>query len=232
MAKKGRTYHTKRIAITKAIPVSDKKANTFMISTDPGPHPRSKAIPLGVLLREVLGVTRTASESRKVLNSKSVLVDGKPRREPKFPVGLMDVVSFPKVNRSYRIVVNRKSQLVPLEIKHSSSKIGKVVNKHTVRGGKTTITLHDGRNILADNNVRVGDSAVISVPDQKVAKVLKFEPGAKCLVTEGAHAGVVAKLEEVIKREGSWTEARLKGAEEFVTVAKYLFVVDDSFEGA
>ncbi|MBU0586456.1 30S ribosomal protein S4e, partial [Candidatus Micrarchaeota archaeon] len=47
MAKKGRTYHTKRIAIPKAIPISDKKSSTFMASTDPGPHPKKKAIPLG-----------------------------------------------------------------------------------------------------------------------------------------------------------------------------------------
>ncbi|MDD5337259.1 MAG: 30S ribosomal protein S4e [Candidatus ainarchaeum sp.] len=231
MAKKGRTYHTKRIAISKAIPVSDKKAHTFMVGTNPGPHPKSMAIPLGVLLREVLGVTMTAAENRKVLNSRSVLVDGKARREPKFPVGLMDIVSFPKVNKSYRIIVNKKSQLIPLEIKHSSVKIGKVVGKHTVRGGKLTITLHDGRNIIADNNVRVGDSVIISVPDQKITKMLKFEPGARCLVMEGPHAGIIANLGELIKREGSPQEAKLKGAEEFVTVAKYLFVVDESYEG-
>ena len=231
MAKKGGTYHTKRLAIAKAIPVSDKKVHKFMMSTAPGPHGRAKAIPLGVLLREILGITKSAHESRKILNTKQVFVDGKARKDERFPIGLMDLVSFPKAHKTYRIEVNKKSQLIPVEVKSTTSKIGKVIGKHTVRKGKITITLHDGRNISADNNVRVGDSVVISVPDQKISKVLKFEQGAKCLIVEGKHAGAIATLQEIhARKEGSWPEAKLKGAEEFVTVAKYLLVIDDSYE--
>lgn len=235
MAKKGGTYHTKRLAIPKAIPLSDKKKTKFMMSTAPGPHRKEMAIPLGVLIRDILKFTRTASETRKVLNGKQAFVDGKMRRDERLPIGLMDTVSFPKADKTYRIAVNRKGQLVPVEIqtKDASKKIAKVINKHTVKGGKTNITLHDGRNILADNSVRVGDSVIISVPQQKIEKVLKLESGAKCLITEGKHAGTVAKLENIIPRQqGAWPEAKLKGAEEFITVARYLLVVDDSYEGA
>jgi small subunit ribosomal protein S4e len=232
MAKKGGSYHTKRLAIPKAIPVSDKKEKKFMMTTAPGPHAKHAAIPLGVLMREILGITSTAGESRKVLNGKMVSVDGTMRRDERFPVGLMDSVSF-KNGKSYRLTINKKGQLIPVEAKDATKKIGKVVKKHTVKGGKINITLHDGRNILADNKVKVGDSVVLGVPEQKIAKVLKFEPGAKCLITEGKHAGTVAKLESIIERkEGNWPEAKLKGKEEFVTVAKYLLVVDDSYEGA
>ncbi len=232
MAKKGRTYHTKRLAIPKAIPVSDKKEKKFMMSTAPGPAPKQMAIPLGVLIRDVLGFTTSASENRKVLNAKEVMIDGMARRDERFPVGLMDSITFTK-GKSYRITVNKKGQLIPVETKHANVKIGKVVGKHTVKGGKINLTLHDGRNILADNNVKVGDSVIISLPDQKISKVLKFQDGARCLITEGKHAGTVAKLESIIgRKEGNWPEAKLKGDEEFITVAKYLFVIDDNYEGA
>ncbi len=233
MAKKGGTYHTKRLAIPKAIPVSDKKAKKFMMTTSPGTHPKKQAIPLGVLIRDVLGVTKSAAETKKVLNAKQVLVDGKVRKDERFPVGLMDSVTFANAKKSYRIIVNKKGQLIPVETKDAARKICKVVGKRTVKGGKFNITLHDGRNIATDDKVNVGDSVIISVPDQKIAKVLKFQDGAKCLITEGKHAGTVAKLESIIARqEGNWPEARLKGAEEFITVARYLLVVDDSYEGA
>ncbi len=232
MAKKGGTYHTKRLAAPKAIPLSDRKASRFMMSSEAGAHPKEKAIPLGVLLRDVLKITRSAAETRKTLNSKQVLVDGKARRNERLAVGLMDMVSFPSAGKTYRIIVNRKAQLVPSEIKKDGNKLGKVVGKRTVKKGKINITLHDGRNMEADNNVAVGDTVIISVPEQKLGKVLKFEEGAKCLVTDGKHAGTVAKLEAVIRREGEWPEARLKNEVEFITLAKYLFVIDESYEGA
>lgn len=233
MAKKGGTYHTKRLAIPKAIPIGEKKTKRFLLTTAPGPHQRLQSIPLAVLLRDILHVSKTASESRKILSAKEVLVDGKVRMDGKFPVGMMDSITFPKTGESYRIIVNRKGQLVPVQTKSASLKIGKVVHKHTVRGGKTNITLHDGRNILVDNNVRVGDSVLISVPAQKVEKLLKFEQGAKCLITKGKHAGTIATLEEIlVGKEGGRHEARMKGTPDFVTIAKYLFVVDDSYEGA
>lgn len=233
MAKKGRSYHTKRLAIAKAIPISDKKEYTFMMTTAPGTHAKAKAIPLGVLIRDVLRITKSAAENKKILNAKQVLVDGTARRDERFPIGLMDSVSFPKGGKFYRMAINKKGQVVPVESKPSNTKIGKVVKKHTVKGGKITITLHDGRNIIADNNIKVGDSVIISTPEQKIAKVLKFEKGAKCLITEGKHAGSVANLESIIERaEGNWPEAKLKGTEEFITVAKYLMVVDNTYEGA
>ncbi len=233
MAKKGGTSHTKRLAIPKVIPIRNKKENKFITTTAPGTHSKTKAIPLGVLMRDILGITKSASENRKVLNAKQVFVDGVIRRDEKFPIGLMDLVFFLKANKTYRIIINTKGQLIPIETKLINNKIGKVVKKHTVKKGKINITLHDGKNILANNNICIGDSVIINTPSQKIEKVLKFEDGAKCLIIEGKHVGNIANLESIIERkEGNWPEAKLKGREEFITVAKYLMVIDDSYEGA
>ncbi len=232
MAKKGGTHHTKRLAIPKVIPVSNKKETKFMITSSPGPHSKSEAIPIRVLLREVLGVAKSASEAKKLLKTRKVLIDGKARTDEAFPVGLMDVVFLKGGDKTYRIVVNRKGKLVPVETKEASKKIAKVIGKRTVAGGKFMAVLHDGRNISIDNNVKVGDSLVISLPEQKVQEVLKFQKGVRCLVTEGKHSGEIAVLEELVAREKSDTEAKLKNHEEFITVAKYLMVIDNSYEGA
>ncbi len=234
MAKRGSTRHLKRLATPKAVPISDKKARVWIVRTHPGPHPFDRSIALGVLMRDVLKLVKTAREAKRVLHSRLVQVDGKVRVEEKFPVGLMDVVSFPKMGKSFRIVVDWKGRLVPLEIDEGqgSEKLLQVSKKHTIKGGKLNLTLHDGRNMVADNHIRVGDTVKLSIPDQELKDHMKLDSGARCLIREGKHAGSIVTLKEIIQRKGGKpNEAKVEGqAGEFITVAKYLFVVDSGFE--
>lgn len=233
MAKLGGTKHVKRIASSKAIPITDKKEKTWIIRTAPGPHSKRHSIPLGVLLRDVLKMAPTLREARKILSGRMLLVDGSVRTGENFPVGLMDVVSLPKGGRHFRMVVDRKGRLMPHEIAagDSSSKILRVVKKHSAPGGKTILTFHDGRNMVGDNHVRVGDSVVVSLPRPAMKSHLKREKGARCLVMEGKHAGNIVMLKDIVERKGGKpSEAIVENkSEEFTTVTKYLFVVDEAF---
>jgi len=233
MAKKGEGKHVKRIAKEKAIPITDKKAHVWITKTGPGPHPKRSSIPLSVLLRDVLGVAKTAKEARSILVQRLVEVDGKARASGEFPVGLMDVVGMPKADRYYRIVVDWKGRLKPLEIKKGESKrkILRVVKKHIAPGARINLTFHDGRNMAGDNHVRPGDSVIVSLPEAKMVEHLKLQPGARCLIREGKHAGTIVTLNEIIQRKaGKSAEAKVaSGKDEFITVAKYLFVVDSGF---
>jgi len=234
MAKKGRTKHLKRIAAAKAIPVTNRKATTWMLNPSPGPHAKKHAIPLGVLLRDILAVVKTAREAKKILSKRLVEVDGRVRTDIRFPVGLMDVISFNKLNKHYRMLVDWKGRLVPMEIgkEEAASKIAKVVGKRTIRGGKLTITLHDGKNMVADNHVKVGDSVVLGLPKGELKQHLKSQKGARCLVSEGKHAGNIVKLKDIVIRKGSKPSEAVVESDgtEFITVAQYLFVVDDDFK--
>ncbi|MFH1520663.1 MAG: 30S ribosomal protein S4e [Candidatus Micrarchaeota archaeon] len=235
MAKRGGTKHLKRIASPKAIPVHDRKAKTWMTKSIAGPHPKKKAIPLGVLVRDVLKVATTMREAKRILSNRLVEVDGRVRTEEKFPVGLMDVVSFPKISKNFRITVDRKGRLIPTEITkdNAASKICKVIKKHTVSGGKLTYTFHDGKNMIGDNHLHVGDSVLVTLPDGKLKNHLKRDIGSRCLIMEGTHAGKIVTLKEIIERKGGKpNEAVVKDhKDEFITVAKYLFVVDEQFTG-
>lgn len=235
MGKRGGKKHMKRIAVPQAIPLHDKKDHTWSIQGLPGPHPEEQSIPLGVLLREVMKVAKTAKEVKQILSKRLVEIDGKVRTEEKFPVGLMDVVSIPKSGKKYRIMVDRKGRLFPMEIKddEASQKLVQVVKKHIIKGGKVNVTFHDGKNLLADNHIKVGDTLLVSLPVAKIEKHLKKEKGAHCLVVEGKHVGTLVKLKDVMQRKGGKPDEALvqpdEGAE-FITVAKYLFVVSDDFK--
>ena len=59
------------------------------------------------------------------------------------------------------------------------------------------IGFHDGRSIISDTQVNVGDSCLIQIPDQKILKVLKLEKDAQVLVTRGVNLGKIGKLETI-----------------------------------
>jgi len=234
MAKKGRTKHLKRIAAPKAVPLRDRKKRQWMTNPSPGPHPKKHAIPLGVLLRDIIKIADTLREIRMLLSRRLVEVDGRVRTDEKFPVGLMDVVSMPKGGKYYRLIVDWKGRLLPMEISKeaAATKIVKVVAKRTIKGGKISLNFHDGRNMVSDNNVKVGDSVVVSLPKAQMKVHLKSHKGARCLVSEGKHAGSIVQLKEIIIRKGSKPSEALVQSDgtEFITVAKYLFVIDDDFK--
>jgi len=233
MGKRGGTKHMKRIAVPKAVPITDKKSNTWIIKPRPGPHGMRKCMALGVLLRDVLKAAGSLREANRILASRKVLVDGSVRTDRKFPVGLMDIVSLPESGKHYHITVDWKGRLVPKEMdeKKTGSKLLKVVKKHTSKGGKITLTFHDGRNMSADNNVKVGDSIVLKLPEGTMASHLKLESGSRCLVQEGKHSGKLVTLREIIKRKaGERPEALVEDKSgSFETVLEYLFVVGKDF---
>ena len=236
MAKRGGKKHVKRMAAPKAIPIHDKKETVWLVGTSPGPHANKHSIPLTVLLRDILKVAKTSREAKRILANRMVEVDRRVRTSEKFPVGLMDVVSIPKSGKHYRILVDHKGKLLPVEIgeKDSSKKLVKVIKKHTIKGGKLNITFHDGKNLLADNHMKVGDTALVSLPNTKIEQHIKRDTGIQCLIMEGKHAGNLVKLKEIIQRKGGKPSEALvedKAGKEFVTVANYLFVVGQNLEG-
>lgn len=216
----------------KRIGVVERKGVKWLLAPAPGPHKKFESVSSGVFLRDVLCHATTIHEAKKILNTGGLLVDGKKVKDTKFPIGLMDVVSEPTEKKTYMVSLSGPN-LVPKEVtgNKASRKYLRVAKKHTVKGGKTNITFHDGRNYLGDNQIKTGDTCVFSVPGFKMEKHIKLAPGARCLVVEGKHRGEIAKLEKIIERPGSHdSEALLTGSEgEFITVVKYLFVVDDEF---
>ena len=216
----------------KRIGAISRKAVRWLLAPAPGPHKKLESISAGVLVRDVLGRAKTLREVKKLLNSGNLLIDGKKVKDPKLPVGLMDIVSEPSEKKSYRMSLTGPNLVPkPLSAEAASKKYLKVIGKHTVKGAKNAITFHDGRNYLGDKHIMNGDTCVFSVPEFKLLTHIKLSPGAQCLVVEGKHRGEVAKLEKIIERPGSHeSEALLSNASgEFVTVVKYLFAIDAGY---
>lgn len=90
-----------------------RKEYRFTVVPSPGPHPRSECYPMLVLLRDILGLARTAREAEACIKQGEVLLDGTRRKNPRFPVGLMDVVEIPSTMKAYRMVPRNGKPLMP-----------------------------------------------------------------------------------------------------------------------
>jgi small subunit ribosomal protein S4e len=232
MAKRGGSRHYKRLTVPTTLPVLGRKRVQWLLSPDPGPHPKGQAIALGVLLRDQLELGTDLREIKRILNAGHIKVDGKVVREERYAIGLMDIIEAPKSKKVWRMQIVG-GRLMPKEVDAGAAKykLCKVVGKQTIPGGKITISTHDGRTLQADNAIKVGATLKMALPTFKMSGQIPMASGVRCLVTEGKHAGETATLEKIIERVGSMdSEAQLKvGKESFVTVTKYLFIVDEEF---
>ncbi len=237
MTKAGKKQHQKRISAPTTWPIN-RKGSVWVPKILPGAHSKTYGMPLIILLRDVLGVAKNRKEAKNILNSKKVLVDGKPRMKEKLPVGHMDIVTFADTDLRYRVQLHTSNKLIVKEIseKEATFKVLKVIGKRNLKGGKTQISLHDGRNILLENGdkaadgIKVQNSIKISIPDQKIEEVYALEEGSRVMVTDGRHQGKLGVISEIKKRFGpKASEVIIKdehAGEEFRTALDYIFVID------
>lgn len=176
-----------------------RKDKRFVITTRPGPHPKNLAIPTAVLLRDTLKLTKTLRESKSAIYRGQVTVDGVKRKSLHHGIGLMDVVELDKTNEVYRMVPKDGWLLKPLKINESekTKKLVKVIKKMIIKGGKTQLDFHDGRTLISDVAVNVGDTCLIEIPSQKILDVIKLEQGSQVIVIQGLNAGQVGKVEKI-----------------------------------
>jgi small subunit ribosomal protein S4e len=217
--------HQKRLSAPKTYRVP-KKVAKWIVKTSPGPH-NKEAIPLLVVVRDFLKLADTGREARRVISAGEILVDGIVRKDYKFPVGLFDVVSIPKLEKSYRILFDEKGRYVPKEIHDDNLKLYKITGKTLVRGGKVQLNLFDGTNILATNEFKTKDSILLEIPEKKIADHLRFEIGALVMITGGTHAGEIGRLKEYkVVRSSAPNLVTVEGEERDVTtIEDYIFVV-------
>ena len=177
----------------------NRKSKRFVVTVRPGPHKKDLAIPTAVFLRDTLKIVTSLREAKAAIYGGSVKIDGIVRKSLHHAIGLMDVVELQNVSDIYRLVPTDGKILKPIKIKESekTKKIVRVSSKTTIKNGKTQIGFHDGRSIISEEKVNVGDSCLIQIPDQKILDILKLEKNSHVLVTQGINAGKIGKVETI-----------------------------------
>ena len=218
--------HLKRLAAPKTWNVKRKGLN-FITKQMPGPHGLETGMPISVLLKEVLNYARNTREVNKILNTNPIKVDGKVRKDFRFPVGLFDTIEFTSINEYFRVILNRKGKLDLIKIKKDevSLKPCKIIGKTNV-GGKLQLNLFDGKNILADSNsYKVGDTLLLLLPEQKISKHLKLGKKSTIFLIGGKHIGEIGNVEDIVEDKIIYKDQKGGLIE---TSKKYAFVVGEN----
>lgn len=218
--------HLKRLAAPRSWAISRKK-HKWVARPRPGPHGIGKSIPLQIVLRDMLRYCDSTREARRLVSSRLILVDGKPVRDLKRGMGLMDVLSLKQKKEHFRMLIDTKGrlQLVKVDAKQAKWKLARIEGKTTVKGGKVQINLLDGRNILLDKNTyKTGDVLKISIPSQKITDHYELTKGNIALLIGGKHVGELARLEKYEKSRNP-RENEVVFEEGFSTSLHNVFVI-------
>ncbi|MDZ4171063.1 MAG: 30S ribosomal protein S4e [Methanobacteriaceae archaeon] len=229
MAKMGSRKHLKRFKSPKHWPIHPKE-DKWTVKPSAGPHAIESSLPLMIVIRDILGIADNSREAKRIINNGDVLVDGRARKDYKFPVGFMDVVQIPKNEGVYRVLPDEKGRLILHQIKQENVefKLCKIENKTTLKNGKTQLNLHDGRNAITDDQLNAGDVIKLKVPEQEVIESIKFEEGTIGLVTGGKHTGEIGKIKEINITKSSMPNTVVIETENnktFLTLKDYVFVI-------
>ncbi|HUR68071.1 MAG TPA: 30S ribosomal protein S4e [Candidatus Thermoplasmatota archaeon] len=221
--------HMKRLASPRAWKIV-KKGHTWVPKPSAGKHSTEKGVPLGLVLRDYLGIVDTMTEAKRIIGNREIQIDARVATSHKTPVGLMDVVSVPKMQKNYRVVIDSHGRVVLSEIAANQAtwKFCRVQNKTVIKGGKLQLNLHDGRNVIVkESNFKTGDVVKLNLPDQKIVGHLSFGSGMTALLTGGSHVGEFAKVggEEEIRSPAANLVSVTSGSDQFSTIKPYVFLV-------
>jgi len=196
MAKK----HLKTLTVPRTWPVK-RKSSKFTVRPRPG-KPFETSIPLALIFKNLLKYCKTMKEVKTILQDKEIIVDGKRRKNPRYPVGFMDVLSIPVSKEHFKLIINKSKKLDLEKITEAESKqkTCKITGKTILKKGKVQLNLYDGRSLIVKkDSYNVGDSILVELPSQKLKEHYKLEKGSNVFLTGGKHTGIHGVVEKVIE---------------------------------
>jgi small subunit ribosomal protein S4e len=242
LGRKGVSTGLKRKPAPRFWPIH-KKEFFWVVKPSPGPHSLENCLPLAIVLRDVLGFAKTRKEAKTIVSQGKVHVDGKVRREDDFPVGLMDVVSIPDIDKCFRVVPSSKGLILHLISKEESNfKLCRIENKKVVKNGNIQLNLHDGSNIMVkvadpknpqEDTYKTLDTVKISLPERQILEQIKMKESDSAIITSGKNIGKYGKIIEIEGTKGKKRRDALVTIEDekgnhYQTILNFVFAIGEA----
>jgi small subunit ribosomal protein S4e len=202
-----------------------------------------QCITLTLSLRDLLSVAKTAKEAKTIVSQGKVYVDGKIRRDESYPTGLMDVVTLPDSNRSYRVLPSPKGLILhPIEKEEAGFKLCRIEDKTTVKNGHVQLDLHDGTNLLirvanskkpTEDTYHVLDTLKVGLKERDIQGYTKLAKDVPVLLVGGKNVGKHGKIVEIEESKGQKRRELLvtvedKNGNRFQTTMNFVFAVGEA----
>lgn len=242
MGKKGKTARLKRKPAPRFWPIH-RKEFLWVVKPSCGPHSLESCVPLSIVLRDILGVAETKKEAKIIVSQGKVYVDGKARRKENFPVGLMDVISIPDLNKFFRVVPSHKGLILhPINKEETGFKLCRIEDKSVVENGHIQLNLHDGSNKLLkvadaknpqEDVYKTFDTLKIGFPEKQIVEHIKLKEGNFAVITGGKNIGKQGRIVEIEKVEAKKRMNDLVVIEDdegnrYQTILNFIFSIGES----
>jgi small subunit ribosomal protein S4e len=231
MAKRGPRKHLKRISAPKHWFLS-KVGGIWATKPSQGPHKLRESIPLNVLLRNKLKLALTAREAKMIIlaTEGNIAVDGKVRKDYKYPVGFMDVITLVKTKTNYRLLYDVKGRfgLAKIAPHEAEYKLCRIKRRAMGPKGIPYVVTHDGRTIRFPHpDIKQNDTIRLNLKSNEIANFYKFEVGCSVMITGGNNIGRVGTIVRLEKHPGSYEIVHVKDENglEFSTRLSNVFVI-------
>jgi len=216
------------------------KERKWVVKPSPGPHSIDTSLPLLVVLRDVLRVVDNAREGRRVISEGRILVDGKIRRNYKFPVGFFDTISIPDLGEHYRVVPTPTKVIGFIKIPEEEIYIKplRIENKTAVKGGHIQLNLFGGYNILikreekevkpSSDVYKTFDTVLVSLKDMKIIDHIPLQENNLAIIVGGRNIGRLGFIKNVVPGMRHYrTIVSLEDLDKhlFQTVLTYIYMV-------
>jgi len=242
LGKKGKTARLKRKPAPRFWPIH-RKEFLWVVKPSCGPHSLESCVPLSIVLRDILGVAETKKEAKIIVSQGKVYVDGKARRKENFPVGLMDVISIPDLNKFFRVVPSHKGLILhSISKEETGFKLCRIEDKSVVENGHIQLNLHDGSNKLLkvadfknpqEDVYKTFDTLKIGFPEKQIVEHIKLKEGNFAVITGGKNIGKQGRIVEIEKVEAKKRMNDLVVIEDdegnqYQTILNFIFSIGES----
>ncbi|MEM2666585.1 MAG: 30S ribosomal protein S4e [Candidatus Bathyarchaeia archaeon] len=242
MGKKGGSTTLKRKPAPRIWPIH-RKEYVWVVRPTPGPHSLESCLPITLILRDILGVAKTRREAKIIAAQGKVYVDGKIRRDDRFPIGLMDVISIADIGKYFRILPSYKGLMLhPISKEETGFKLCRIEGKTTIKNGHIQLNLHDGSNVLVrvtdpknpqEDVYNTFDTLKLSLPERQILEHITMKENAYAIITGGKNVGKHGKIIEIEEAKGKKRKDAIVTIEDekgnrYQTILDFVFVVGET----
>lgn len=190
--------HLKRLNAPKTWAI-DRKENKFITRPSSTGTDLSLCLPLSTVLIDLLKVGKTTREIKHILNNNDILISGKRRKDPRFPLGFLDIIEIKTLDESYRLVLSNKGKLEIMKIDDKDKKLLlKVKVKRIIKKGMLQLTFVNGFTLTTDRkDINVNDTVVFDCGSNSIKDVLKLVKGNTAYLISGKYIGEIVKIEDI-----------------------------------
>lgn len=242
MGKKGARSGLKRKPAPRFWPIHRKEV-VWVVKPSPGPHPIQNCMPLAMILRDILGFAKTRKEAKTIVSQGKIYIDARVRREDDYPIGLMDIISMPDVDKNFRILPSKKGLILhPISKEEAGYKLCRIENKTVVKKGHVQLNLHDGSNMLVrvadpknpqEDTYKTLDTIKISLPEKQILEHVEMKESDFTVIVGGKNIGKYGKIVEIERTEGKKCKNFLatiedEKGEHYQTILDFVFAIGET----